>query len=112
MGVIAQYALEPRGFEVLIATSGQEALAIYEREHATLDAVIIDLVLPDTDGAEVVKGMTAIDASVPIIASSGYGREEARPALDAGAAEFFPKPLNLTELPARLADMMGAPAAG
>ncbi len=66
------------------------------------DLVLLDLVLPGTDGIELMAQVPAL-ADVPVIFVSGYGRDEtiAR-ALKAGAADYIVKPFSPTELVARI----------
>ncbi len=66
------------------------------------DLVLLDLLLPGTDGIELMAQVPAL-ADVPVIFVSGYGRDEtiAR-ALQAGAADYIVKPFSATELTARI----------
>ena len=65
--------------------------------------VLLDLVLPETDGIELMEQLPEL-ARVPVIFISGYGGDEtlAR-ALEAGAADYLVKPFSATELTARVA---------
>ena len=65
--------------------------------------VLLDLVLPETDGIELMRQLPGL-ARLPVIFLSGYGGEEtvAR-ALEAGAADYIVKPFSATELTARVA---------
>ena len=64
--------------------------------------VLLDLVLPKTDGIELMQGIPALK-DLPVIFISGYGRDEtiAR-ALELGAADYIVKPFSPTELTARI----------
>ena len=64
--------------------------------------VLLDLMLPETDGIELMKELPGL-AALPVIFISGYGGEEtvAR-ALEAGAADYIVKPFSATELVARV----------
>ena len=64
--------------------------------------MLLDLVLPGTDGVELMQGLRGI-ASVPVIFLSAYGQEDliAR-AFDMGAADYVVKPFAPTELAARI----------
>ena len=64
--------------------------------------VLLDLVLPETDGIELVQRIPALE-DLPVIFISGYGRDDtiAR-ALDLGAADYIVKPFSPTELTARI----------
>ena len=64
--------------------------------------VLLDLMLPGTDGIELMENVPELD-DLPVIFISGYGRDEtiAR-ALEAGAADYIVKPFSATELTARV----------
>ena len=66
------------------------------------DLVILDLMLPGTDGIELMKDIVAV-GDVPVIFLSAYGRDEliAR-AFDMGAVDYVVKPFSPTELAARI----------
>ena len=92
--------LRDAGFEVITATSAEEALdtsAVHP-----LDAAIVDLVLPDGDGAEVTRSIREW-SEMPILVLSAVGEEaEKIRALDAGADDYVTKPFGPGELVARL----------
>lgn len=91
--------LEPIGFEVIIATNGQDGLERAHSVHPNL--VITDLAMPVMNGFEMVKQMRESEAlkNQIIIASSAsvfdFHRQEARAA---GCNDFLPKPVQAEEL--------------
>jgi two-component system KDP operon response regulator KdpE len=92
--------LRARGFDVVLARTGEDALKLAARHHA--DAVILDLGLPQMDGLDVVRGLRGW-SSVPILVLSGRGSEAAKvEALDLGADDYLTKPFGMDELFARL----------
>jgi two-component system, OmpR family, KDP operon response regulator KdpE len=92
--------LRARGFEVVLARTGEDALKLAARHHP--DAVILDLGLPQLDGLDVVRGLRGW-TSVPIVVLSGRGSETAKvEALDLGADDYLTKPFGMDELFARL----------
>jgi two-component system KDP operon response regulator KdpE len=92
--------LRARGYDVDLAPTGEEALALAARKHP--DVVVLDLGLPGIDGVEVIRGLRGW-TSVPIIVLSvrESEREKVR-ALDAGADDYVTKPFGMDELLARL----------
>lgn len=107
--------LRARGYEVFSATSGQTALDAVDRHQPQL--VILDLGLPDMEGAEVCRRIRE-GRTVPIVVLSARGAEGDKvSALDAGADDYVTKPFGPEELLARLRAALrraepGAMAAG
>ena len=88
------------GYEVETAATGEEALA-----RAALrppDAVVLDLMLPDTSGIEVCRELRAWTQAPILIVSIVGDEEEKIEALDAGADDYITKPFGVGELLARL----------
>ena len=88
------------GYAPLVTGDPQEALRLMEEERPRL--ALLDLMLPDADGVELMQAILDID-DVPVIFISAYGREDlvAR-AFDRGAADYVVKPFSPTELAARI----------
>jgi two-component system KDP operon response regulator KdpE len=92
--------LTARKYEVVTAADGASGLAAMA--HVRPDVLILDLGLPDMDGADVIKGVRG-QASTPIIVLSAAGQESTKvAALDAGADDYITKPFGMDELLARL----------
>jgi CheY-like chemotaxis protein len=85
--------LSPKGYAVITAASGAEALARLEAEK--YDMVYTDIKMPGMDGVEVAKRIKASRPWLPVVIVTGYGTEaneaEARAA---GVSEFLHKPLS------------------
>ena len=89
-----------RGYDVALASSGEEGLALASTQAP--DAVILDLGLPGIGGLDVITGLRKTLA-VPIIVLSVRGEEYDKVgALDAGADDYVTKPFAMGELLARL----------
>ncbi len=98
-GMVRDY-LGESGFDVTIAGTGNEGLAL-QKEHG-FDAIILDLMLPDTDGLEVCRTLRATD-SVPILMLTAKGDPMDRVVgLELGADDYLPKPFEPREMLARL----------
>src|SRR5712671_3710631 len=83
--------LEYEGYDVLAAATGQEGLALAERE--TPDLVVLDVKMPGMDGIEVLDRLRAMNDSLPVIIMSGHGTiGTAAEATEKGAFDFIEKP--------------------
>jgi two-component system KDP operon response regulator KdpE len=92
--------LTARKYDVITAADGASGLAAMAR--ARPDVLILDLGLPDMDGADVIKGIRG-QTSTPIIVLSAADQESTKvAALDAGADDYVTKPFGMDELLARL----------
>ncbi len=93
-------ALVSAGYAPLVTGDPDEIPRIIESEGPKL--VLLDLILPGTDGIELMERLPQM-AGLPVIFISGYGRDEtiAR-ALELGAADYVVKPFSATELAARV----------
>ena len=97
--MVAEY-LGKAGFHVIHAENGARGLALFDRE--ALDAVILDLMLPDTDGLEICRRLRA-RSDGPILMLTARGDPMDRVVgLEMGADDYLPKPFEPRELLARL----------
>ena len=95
--------LELRGYAVDEVTNGRDALAVLTSNAAgdpdVVDVVILDMTMPDLDGAEVLRRVRDAGSRVPIIVSSGYLDVAVERRLPRGHFQgFLPKPYGATEL--------------
>ncbi len=93
--------LRERGFAVDAFDCGERALA--GARIAPVDAVVLDLGLPDMDGMQLLGELRALHPEVPaVIVTARDGMEERLLGLNSGADDYIVKPFNLLELEARL----------
>lgn len=92
--------LKVRGYEVLTASDGSEALKVLDERH--VDLVILDIMMPGPDGLEVLQALRR-DKAAAVIVLSARGREGDKvKALDLGADDYMTKPFGVEELMARV----------
>jgi two-component system OmpR family response regulator len=98
---LVSMALRYEGFEVQAAHTGLRAVAT-AREFRP-DAVVLDMMLPDIDGLEVLRRMRGTDPDLPVVFLTARDAVEDRVAgLTAGGDDYVTKPFSLEELVARL----------
>jgi len=100
---LIRYNLEKEGFQVLGLQTGKGALDLCRREHP--DLVILDVMLPDSDGLEICKGIRANSeqATTPVIFLTARASETDRiVGLELGANDYIVKPFFVRELIARV----------
>jgi DNA-binding response OmpR family regulator len=103
-GRILAQALEFAGYRVRIAASGRAACALLPRIRP--DLIIIDLMLPDTDGLALTARFKAVIDTPIIICSARYGQVDRALGLRLGAADFIAKPFDLDDFQARIAAVL------
>lgn len=86
-----------RGMDVRTTTSAKDALKISEEQ--TFDAIVLDLMMPEMDGLEVLKTIKAKHPEMQIILLTGHGTvEKGVEAMRLGAMDFIEKPADLEAL--------------
>jgi len=91
--------LESLGYRVLVAGSGQEAVAVYMEKGKDVDLVLLDMIMPGMGGSRTFDGLRSINPGVKVILSSGYSADgEARQILDRGCNGFIQKPFRIANI--------------
>jgi PAS domain S-box-containing protein len=104
---VTRLYLERLGYDVLMASSGKEALAVYQENPGRVAAVILDMILPEMGGGEVYDKLKEIDPKVRVLLSTGYSMDgKAAEILLRGCDGFIHKPFNLEELSKKLAEII------
>ncbi len=89
--------LEDEGYKVLLAESGRRAIDELSKNH--VDVVLLDILLPDIDGIDLLRRIKSEDPGIPVVVMSGHGTiETAVKAIKLGAHNFLEKPLSIDEL--------------
>ena len=92
--------LEGEGYAVVEARTGREALSLASSHDP--EVILLDLGLPDLDGAEVLEGLPPWSRARVIILSARGKEQDKVSALDLGASDYLTKPFSLAELAARI----------
>ena len=103
--------LERSGHEIVEAGNGREGIAAFRAMPA--DLVVTDLIMPEVEGVETIRGLRALGAKVPIIAISGGGRGSPKDYLNIarhlGANHVLEKPFELDALRTAIAGLLALP---
>ncbi|USO01551.1 MAG: response regulator transcription factor [Alphaproteobacteria bacterium] len=96
-----QLALKSEGFVVDATNIGEDGLEIVR--HYEYDLLILDLMLPDIDGYEILRRMRSAQVSTPVLILSGLNEiDDKTKGLGFGADDYLTKPFNAQELIARV----------
>jgi two-component system cell cycle sensor histidine kinase/response regulator CckA len=99
-------ALTQRGYKVLSAANGREALEVFEGQNGAIDLVVSDVMMPEMDGPTLAKELRSRNPSLKIIFVSGYAEDALDK--DLSATTFLSKPLSLKQLVAAVKETMAA----
>ena len=100
--------LTPRGYRVLSASSGEDALALLDTHQESVDLVLLDIEMPSIDGYEVCRRIRGNPRTtfLPVVMVTASGDQQRIVALEAGADDFVAKPLNSAELLTRVRSLV------
>ena len=101
LGRTLSRALESSGYNVVIAETGAEAQA--KTEEVAPDLILLDLILPDTDGLVLAMSLNATTDAPIIICSARHDLVDRALGRRLGAADFIAKPFDLDALEVRIA---------
>jgi diguanylate cyclase (GGDEF)-like protein len=102
--ILLQKVLTKWGYEVMTASTGEEAWKILTGDNPP-DIAVLDWMMPELDGVEVCRRVRALDLSSPpylILLTSRSDKQDIATGLEAGAADYVQKPFDHDELRARL----------
>ena len=101
--------LVSRGYSVLQAANGVEAMAVLEKADGAVDLVVSDVVMPEMDGPTLLKEMRKRNPELKIIFVSGYAEGAFQKHLpEHGQFAFLPKPFTLKQLVAAVKETMAS----
>ena len=99
--------LQHMGYEVRKARDGQEALAVFDKYHDRVDAIILDMRLPGMNGATVFEQLRKINPHTRVLLASGYIEKHLSSViLDHNCNDFIQKPFNLQQLKHKLEKLL------
>ncbi len=100
-------ALRNKGYKVLEAKNGENALEVIKGAEDPVDLVITDVVMPVLDGPELVRRVREANPSMKVIFISGYAEDNLREKLAESAnVHFLPKPFSLQQLAGKVKEVL------
>jgi PAS domain S-box-containing protein len=95
--------LEDSGYQVISASSGEQALEVFRKKYRDIDLVLMDLNMPGMGGSLCTRKMITLDPSVRVLVASGYSiNGHGKAALEFGAKDFISKPFQPDQLRAKI----------
>jgi len=107
--VFSARALRNKGYNVLEARNGEEALTVIAKEGDKIDLLISDVVMPQTDGPTMIAKVREKRPNLKAIFISGYTEDKFRDQLKAGeVVHFLGKPFTLKQLASKVKEVLAS----
>jgi two-component system, cell cycle sensor histidine kinase and response regulator CckA len=104
---VGREMLEKLGYYVLTADGGNAALEVYQQNRKRIDAVILDMIMPDMGGGDVYQRLKTLNPDIRVMLSSGYSiNGMATDILNQGCNGFIQKPFNLRDLSIKMKEIL------
>ena len=104
---VGQEILERLGYQVLVATNGEEAIATYRKNKNVIDLVILDMIMPHMTGMETYDSLKKEDPDIVVLLSSGYSIDgQATEILKHGCNGFIQKPFSMAALSQKIKELL------
>jgi two-component system cell cycle sensor histidine kinase/response regulator CckA len=105
--VFSARALRNKGYQVVEARSGEQALELLGQDGARIDLLISDVVMPQMDGPTLIRKVRATRPDLKVIFISGYTEDRFRQHLDdTRQIHFLPKPFSLKQLAGKVKEVL------
>lgn len=105
---VTQMILEDYNYRVLTAESGMEAIACYRTRTADIQAVIMDLMMPEMDGLSTIRILRDLNPQVKILVTSGLGTNYQQPLATLGIQTILEKPYTTPDLLQRIHELLAS----
>jgi len=95
---VAVKALNTFGYKTLDACDGEAGLAVFKKDYRSIDAVLLDIIMPKMSGTETFREMLKINPNVKVIVTSGHVTNQDQQKIFAKACAYLEKPYQIMEL--------------
>ena len=104
---LGKLMLTRKGYRVLLARTGEEALEIYREKGADIDLIVLDVSMPGMGGSKCLQELLKINPKARVVISSGYSSEgQSKDIESSGAVGFVPKPFSQAEMLKTVRDVL------
>jgi PAS domain S-box-containing protein len=104
---IGDRLLKELGYNVLVAESGEKALAIYNQNQDKIELVILDMIMPGMGGGEVYDRVKQLNPNAKVLLCSGYTMDaKTQQIIKKGVDGFIPKPFNMRLLSKKIREIL------
>ena len=108
---LLETTIQRYGYQTIVADGGDAAVKLFTRPDTRIDAVVLDLVMPDLDGLGVLAFMREASLNIPVIVQTAHGGiDNVVSAMRAGATDFVVKPASPERLEVSLRNLLAARA--
>ncbi len=95
------------GYQFMLAQSGEEAIALYEKNYQKIDLILLDMLMPGMSGGMVYEKIKTINPQVRVLLTSGFSfNHQAQNILNKGCNGFIQKPYDIEQLSAKLREIL------
>jgi two-component system cell cycle sensor histidine kinase/response regulator CckA len=102
-------ALRNKGYKVLEAASGDDALKLMTTDKPKIDLLVTDVMMPGMDGPALIKEIRKIIPDIKVVCISGYAEDTLRERIGNDPnIHFLPKPFSLKQLAGKVKELIGA----
>lgn len=104
---VASQMIENLGYRVFQATSGEEAIDIFQGRHSEIDLVILDIIMPSMGAGEIFDKIKEINPDIKVLLASGFSQNAyANKILERGGNGFIHKPFNSKQISKKLREIL------
>ncbi|MGC1900929.1 MAG: sigma-54 dependent transcriptional regulator [Pseudolabrys sp.] len=108
---LLETTIQRYGYQTIVADGGDAAVKLFTRPDTRIDAVVLDLVMPDLDGLGVLAFLREASLNIPVIVQTAHGGiDNVVSAMRAGATDFVVKPASPERLEVSLRNLLAARA--